>query len=138
MYLVTVVPTPRRSPNDWISVTAGGHCLAPFLGSAHRPLHDGSAVMFNWIELHGRTSFTMNADGTFSADPPLPEIRGAIICTLMGSGDVRKLVDIDCTLPGTHAVEVQAWSDNAYRYVFRAGKFHHEPRRHDARLDWTD
>ena len=134
MYLVTVSPLPRRSPDDWIGSFAGGLCLEGVANIAADPLLHGTAIMFNWIENHGRARFTMHTDGAWSVEPPFPEVKGAIICTVMGSGDLRKLVEIDVTLPGTHALEVQAWSDHAYRYVFRAGKFHHEPRRHDPKL----
>lgn len=132
-YMDEVIPTPRKSPSDWIVQLPGDgvFALAP-CEEEDEPTHllkNGDLVKFDWMEDHGRAEFTVR-DGKWSVDrQPPPETTH--ICEI-GNPDSLSYEGIEVFAKNWLSVDhddtettlfYYTWSEQSEVYEFRDGKF---------------
>lgn len=129
-----VVPPVRETPDAWIiSLSDGAPALAydNFYGGDDTPpgrlLRDGEIVEFDEFQDYGGGTLTVNPDGTFTADPPMPAQANCVRTDLENVTDsIEHLVahggpGLDCPLePGEHDLDFYHWSDVPGRFRFDA------------------
>ncbi len=145
-YVDEITPTPRETPDAWLVSLPGDGVMAiagDETGEGEGEpiiLADGQIVEFSWMEDFGTASFTVLADGRWTAEPPMPPNPEGGSTVVMVVGDPETLgFDIDSfarcwceennSEPGTVTIRYYAWSDSGVPFVLRHRRFHpvHQP-----------
>ncbi|MFA6019772.1 MAG: hypothetical protein WC722_05870 [Rhodospirillales bacterium] len=134
------IPPPREHPNDWIVRLPGdAYGLAPSDEADGDPriLRDGDIVKFDWTESHGKATFTVHDDSSWSIDcdaPNAPEggymivaIDGDCINTMQDGLEsfAKAFIDNLCPsdMPESDTIIFYSWSLEPVDFVFKNGSF---------------